>query len=98
MTDEELLLRKLLLLEGFAAAKLKLQTLQDAAHKEARHLEQIAECLKHGGECDKIKGISALVDYLSAELPELLRNLEDACCEKATLQRMLAHLGIAVED
>jgi hypothetical protein len=46
MTDDKTLLRKRILLEDLTAAKLKLQTLQDAARKEAQALGEVAHYLK----------------------------------------------------
>jgi hypothetical protein len=98
MTDEEALLRKRILLEDFAAAKLKLQTLQDAARKEAQGLEEVAQHLKRCGECGQIITLSALNEYFSGRLLELVQALQDACDEKTMLQRMLSDAGIAVAD
>jgi hypothetical protein len=61
MTDEENLLKRILL-EEFATAQIKLQTLQAAARKEAQALEEIIGYLRHGGEC-RITVASALEGY-----------------------------------
>jgi hypothetical protein len=96
MTDDET--RKRILLEDFAAAKLNLQTLQDAVRKEARALEEVVQCLKHGVVRDQVTALTALAEHLSGDLPELLQTWEDACHEKAILQRMLSDIGIIVAD
>jgi hypothetical protein len=94
MTDDEALLRKRIMLEDFAAAKLNLQTWQDLARKEAQGLEDVVQYLKHGGECGQITALSVLAEHLSRKLPALIQALEDACDEKGMLQRMLSDIGI----
>jgi hypothetical protein len=83
------------LLEDYRAAKHKLHTLQDAARKEAQGLGEVAQYLKRGGQAT---ALTALAEHLSGKLPELLQAWEDACDEKAMLQRMLSDIGIVVAD
>ena len=96
MIDEENL-RKRILLEDFAAAQIKLQTLQAAARKEALALQEIVTYLERGGEC-RTTVASALAGYLSGPLYELILALQNACNEKTMLQRMLSEIGITVAD
>ena len=98
MTDDKTLLRKRILLEDLTAAKLKLQTLQDAARKEAQGLGEVAQYLKRGVVRGQVTALTALAEHLSGKLPELLQAWEDACDEKAMLQRMLSDIGIVVTD
>ena len=92
MTDDENL-RKRCLLEDFAAAHGKLRELQEAARKAGLGLQEIADYLGDGGDCQCADAM-ALEEYLSGPLRDLIRAIQEASDEKEILQEMLADIGI----
>jgi hypothetical protein len=97
-TEEEVKLRKAKLLEEYAAAKTKLQTLQDAVRTEAMVLHDLTEYLKNGGEGGQV-AISLMLDsYLADTLANLIRDMWAACIEMDQLERKVSGLGIPASD
>jgi len=95
MSDQPARLEKLL--KDYAAAKTKLQGLQDVASSHALLLNRIVELLRTGG----VKGpdlAQNVESYLSGALTQLQRDLLAACDERDNLKEKLAEHGVSVED
>ncbi len=96
VTNEDVLLRKAKLLEDYAAAKTKLQMLQDAARVEQKVLNGIAEYLKSGGDRGKVAKM--LDSHLTGRLADLMQDMWVVCVEIEALERRLSRLGITIPD
>ena len=84
--------RKAERVEAYAAAKTRLQTLQDAARTEQKVLNGIVEYLKSGGDYRQVA--ERLHSYLTGTVPNLMQNMWVVCVEMEALQRELSGLGI----
>ena len=96
VTNEEDLLRKAKLLEAYAAAKTKLQMLQDAARVERKVLDGIVEYLKSGGDYRQVA--ETLDSYLTGTFTNLMQDIRVVCVEMEALERELSDLGITIPD
>jgi hypothetical protein len=94
--NDEVLLRKAKQLEAYAAAKTKLQTLQDAARTEQKVLNGIVEYLKSGGDCRQVA--ETLDSYLTGTRTKLMQDMWVVCVEMEALERELSGLGITIPD
>jgi hypothetical protein len=86
--------RKAERVEAYAAAKTRLQTLQDAARTEQKVLNGIVEYLKSGGDYRQVA--ERLHSYLTGTVPNLMQNMWVVCVEMEALQRELSGLGITI--
>jgi hypothetical protein len=96
VTNEDVLLRKAKLLEAYAAAKMKLQMLQDAARVERKVLDGIVEYLKRGGDYRQVA--ETLDSYLTGTFTNQVQDIRVVCVEMEALERELSGLGITVPD
>jgi hypothetical protein len=96
VTNEEDLLRKAKLLGDYAAAKTKLQVLQDAARVEQKVLDGIVEYLKSGGDYRQVA--ETLDSYLTGTFTNQVQDIQVVCVEMEALERELSGLGITVPD
>ena len=97
MTEKEIQCQRILL-EDFALAKGKLEALQATAAREALALKEIAEHLQCAEDRYQVVALSALECHLSGKLAKLVKDLLEACDERAELGRMLAERGITIGD
>jgi len=88
MSNEEVLLRKAKLLEAYAAAKTRLQTLQDAARTEQKVLNGIVEYLKSGGDYRQVA--ETLDSYVTGTYTNLMQDMWVVCIEMEALERELS--------
>jgi hypothetical protein len=85
VTNEEVLLRKAKLLKVYAAAKPRLQTLQDAARIDQKVLNGIVEYLKSGGDYRRVAG--TVDSYLTGTLTKLMQDMWVVCVEMEALEK-----------
>lgn len=91
VTNEVVLLRKRKQLEDYAAARTKLQRLQDTVRAEAEVLGGLVGYLKRGGDCSQISKTLEL--YLTYTLANLIRDMWAVCIAMDEVERRLSGLG-----
>ena len=96
VTNEDVPLRKAKLLEAYAAAKMKLQMLQDAARVERKVLDGIVEYIKGGGDYRLVA--ETLDSYLTGTFTNQVQDIGVVCVEMEALERELSDLGITIPD